>query len=255
MFGTIFKLSIILVLLLLIGERLFAELANDFAPSSGNVPEPRTRSSTTSPLFGSSDQVKDAIFDDTEKADHVTYIMTIAQDLYVGMGPANRPRQHLQIITIIAHLKAANEKRIVSHPSTAKYEKPADSLIAGHDVGFITLKPNRLITASEAHISKAFLYRALDERKGLTPTLNSEVPLPSLEYVRTPEQLKTGKEAAFTLLKRSMKRQIPVFGLKVVESWTANTIRKFKQSQLYASDSINAKDVEQWVLDVSPPFE
>ena len=263
MFGTIFKLSVILVLVLLIGERLFAELTDDLVHSSGNGPSSKPQSkrqskqqskpqskrqsesepqapSTTNWLYG-------------ETADHVNYILTTRFDNYAGMGPVGRPQQHLEIIAIIADLKAANEKPIRFQPGTAKYEKPADELIAGRPIELIQLNRFHQLPADLALRIKAVLYRVLEEKK-MYPSLNSEVPLPELEYSHTPEELRSFKKAVTLLIERALDlADLPVFVWEDVQATAADAIRKFKQSQLYAGDFINAKDVEQWVLEGAKP--
>ena len=260
MIGTIFKLSVILALVLFIGQQLFAVFTDDFARSNGNgprskrqskrqstrqskpQPEPQAFPSTTNWLFG-------------EAGDHVNYILTTRSDSYAGMGPVGRPQQHLEIIAIIAHLKATNEKPIrFSGRSTAKYEKPADELIAGGKIGFFLITELHQIPAHLALLIKAFAYRVLEEQK-IYPTLNSEVPLPELEFSNPPEKLRGFKNGVVAMIETvlDLADVSPRFTWEDVQATAADAIRKFKQSQVYAGDFINAKDVEQWVLDGAQP--
>ena len=233
----IFKLFLILAIVLFIGQQLLADLSNDFVHSLGDVPQLKPQSKP--PSENGAEEV----------ADHVNYILTAASGTYAGMGPENRPQQHLQIIAILAHLKAANEKPIYFQLGTAKYKKPANDLIAGRRIGLYKLK-YRPITAKQALYVKALIYRVLEDKSEIPPTLNSEVPLPDLEYSYAPETLERARRDVELMMEHSVdSAHLPTFDWDTVEMMAASEILSFKQSQLYAGDFIDAKDVVQWVLD------
>ena len=226
------KLFLGLALLLLIGQPLSANRIDDVVSSPGN----------------DFDHKADA----EEVADHVNYILTTDKDNYVGMGPVNRPQQHLQIIAIIAHLKETNEKPIHFQSDTAKYEKPADRLLDDRVIGVIKIQ-FRLLTARDALRMKALLYR-VQEEIGIHPSLNSEVPLPNLEQCIDPVLFEGAKREAMDLIENSLDLDhLPIFDWTTVEWMAADAIANFKRSKLYAGDFINAKDVEKWVLDGAQP--
>ena len=269
------KLFLVLALVMLAGHQLSADSANDFAQDPNDVPAPspttwpQAPSSSASPPVApssasndaQSDRVPaaekpidanesstydtpDAEADETDEADHVNYILTNDCDSYVGSGPLDIDLQHLKIVAIIAHLKAANEKPFYNTPGTAKYTKLADSLIAGGKISLIKLEP--LFTPAEAMFNKGVLFRCLIGLK-LIPNLNNEVPLPDIETFLTPDDLETSKRYVARLYLDELPHA-QHFDLKILEADMSSTILKFKQSPIYTSESIEAKDVAIWVL-------
>ena len=226
------KLFLALVLVLLIGQQLSADPVND-VHRPGNVPQ--ARPSTTEPPVapsGSSNLCSppyDADHPDAE--DHVNYVLTNGRDYYVGMGPLNRPRQHLQIIAIIAHLKAANEKPVYFPTDTARYEKLANSLIAGQRITLVRLD-EPLASAGQSLLWEAILFRVFLVDLNLIPNLNSEVPVPDLEHFLALELIEKGKQMVEKWFWQSL--DLPhqrTFDWKEAEAEATNAILEFKQSQ------------------------
>ena len=241
------KLFLALALLLLAGQQLSAEPTdNDSGASSPCVPP--------------YDAYLEDLSNPDAKRDHVNYeLISNGYDYFVGMGPRSRPLQHLQIIAIIAHLKAENEKPIYFPPETAQYETFADSLIAGGRIELI--KYEQTVTAVESYLGKTILMGVLaslkmDPRFGIVSemigsSLNYYAPesLRDVKHIFTKEKFELAKKAAYDKVLERLKSPNKLhFDLKAVEAMAASAITEFKQSEFNALDFVNAKDVEKWVL-------
>ena len=265
------KLFLVLALVMLAGQQLSADSANDFAQDPNDVPapssttRPQAPSSSASPPVAPSSTSNDAQSDrvpaadqpidanesptcDTPgvKANYVNYVLVSTWDVYVGSGPVSSPLQHLKIVAIIAHLKAANEKPIYDTPGTAKYTKLADSLLAGEKI-LLTKLERVYSTRCEANVYKTLLCRGLIDLE-VMPNLNNDVPLPEIDTAFTPELFKEAKTYATQLFLKAWKHHKQQFDWKTLEADMSSTILKFKQSPFYTFESIEAKDVEIWVL-------
>lgn len=274
------KLFLVLVLVLLTGQQLSAD-PHDHAPQQpgnpGSVPQSQARPTAEPPVapindappsptnrIPAADQPIDAdassipcrppydayldeMCDPDAKRDHLNYILTNGRDFYVGMGPLSRPLQHLQIIAIIAHLKAANEKPVHFQPDTAQYETLANSLIVGGQIRLFKLD-QPTVTAGESFYIKMILFRLLTDMK-MFPNLNHLIPQPDLDYYTTPEQLKIFKyDVAGAVLRSMESANHPIFDWKTAEAEATSAILEFKQSHFNALDFVSAKDVEKWIL-------
>ena len=249
------KLFFVLALLL-VGQQALASptdyfhLKTEFA-NSGNVSQ--VRPSTTNPDASPSPCVPHQSYFDyldevnpNAKRDHLNYMLMNDNNTFVGMGPLNRPIQHLEIVAIIAHLKAA-DKEVYFPGSTAQYETLADSLIAGGRIKLISLhKP--LVSADEAFFTTAFLFRMLAKWK-MCPNLNYYIPAPYLEQITTPKQfLMSYSDVQNKVLERMDSEFREFFDLEMVKELAADAIIEFEESEFNDPEFVNAKDVEKWVL-------
>ena len=271
------KLFLVLAFVMLAGQQLSVDSANDFPrldnpspttqpPAPSPTTQPQASSSNASPPVDPSSTSNDARFirisvngrpiypkesstDDipgveTDEVDYMNYILSNGRDYYVSAGTLGIDLQHLKIVAIIAHLKAANEKSINFTASTAKYEKFADSLIAGDIIALI--KPGPVSTRDEATFTSAILTQYLLEAVKLIPNVNDEV-LPDIETVLTPEEIESDKGYATKLIFDAWPHK-QLFDLEDLEADMSCTIFKFKQSPFYTLKSIEAEHIEIWAL-------
>ena len=241
------KLFLALALLLLAGQQLSAESAGNNSGASSSCVPPY-------------DAYLDDLNNSDAKRDHANYVLINDYSHYfVGMGPVGRLQQHLQIIAIIAHLKAANEKPIYFSADTAQYETFADSLITGGRIE--VMKYESPVTAVESYLSKTIILQIIAKMKmeaslGIMPkfwgsSLNYYAPesFLDLEHIFTSEKLISAilatQDSVGELVESGNKLY---FDLETVEAMAASAITEFKQSQFNSPDFVNAKDVEKWVL-------
>ena len=180
------------------------------------------------------------------KRDHLNYFLGSGDDMFVGMGPLNRPLQHLQIIAIIAHLKA-DEKLVYFPPDTAQYDLLSDALIAGRKIKIFKFDQN-IVPAGDALFFKMVMIRNFANAK-VPPNLNYYAPGPNLDEITDPKLLSMAGRVVVEMFGEQMdsaSRQF--FCWKTAEEAAKHEINEFKQSKYNALDFVNAKDVEKWVL-------
>ena len=237
------KLFLVFALVLLVGQQLSADPVDYFDYDFPRQPI------DADALSNMCQQKYNASYFEAlnEKRDHLNYVLGTDDEMFVGMGPLNRPLQHLQIIAIIAHLKAA-DKLVYFPPDTAQYEALADALIAGKGIKILKLD-QPTITARESLFIKWTILRAFRDFSDMLPSNLNYAQGPNLDEILAPEVLESVMLTVFEEFLQRVKSANPQFFYwKTAEEAAESEIIGFKQSQYNALDFVNAKDVEKWVL-------